>query len=55
MVDKVADKTAWTKYKTGATNKKVNSIGSVMPQRTAVTVAGIKRAATFLRFSGLAQ
>ena len=32
-------------------NKNVNSNGSVIPTTTAVNVAGISNAATFLRFS----
>lgn len=35
----------------GAINKNVNSSGSVIPATTAVSVAGINNAATFLRFS----
>ena len=42
------------KKSTGATNKNVNSSGSVIPQRRATIAAGNSKEPTFLRFSFLA-
>ena len=51
IVSIVAANNAWITNKNGAINKNVNSNGSVIPTTTAVNVAGINNAATFLRFS----
>ena len=48
------DSTAWTTNNCGAINKKVNSIGSVTPLRTAVRTTGIISPAIFFLFSGRA-
>ena len=50
----VAARNACTANKKGATNKNVNSNGSVMPTSTAVNTAGISRPATLCLFSGAA-
>ena len=44
----------WTTYMAGATKRKVNSSGSVMPVSMEVSAAEISRPPTVLRFSGLA-
>ena len=43
------------KYNTGATNKNVNSIGSVIPVNIAVNAADNNNPPATLRFSGLAH
>ena len=43
-----------TTYMAGATNRKVNSSGSVMPVSMEVSAAEMSRPPTTLRFSGLA-
>ncbi|MPN27326.1 hypothetical protein SDC9_174757 [bioreactor metagenome] len=49
-----ADNTACTINKTGAINKNVNSMGSVTPHKTAVSVIGISSASKRFLFCGLA-
>src|SRR5699024_4894662 len=44
----------WKTYNNGATNKKVNSIGSVIPVRNAVPAAVNNRPPTAFLFPGLA-
>ena len=41
-------------YSTGATNRKANSMGSVIPVRNDVSAAEIMMPPTFARFSGFA-
>ena len=45
---------AWMTYRTGATKRNANSIGSVMPVRNAVSAAEIMMPPTFARCSGRA-
>ncbi|MNE82223.1 hypothetical protein D3C80_1789300 [compost metagenome] len=46
--------TAWITHSSGEINRKVNSIGSVMPTRIEVVMAGIRIALASIFFSGLA-
>ena len=47
-----AESAAWTTNSCGATKRNVNSMGSVTPQSTAVSVTGMRSARSFLRLSG---
>ncbi|MPM62426.1 hypothetical protein SDC9_109297 [bioreactor metagenome] len=53
-VERVAANNACTTNNHGATNKNVNSIGSVTPQNIAVKVTGTNNPRTFFLFCGLA-
>ena len=49
-----AESSACTTKSTGATKRNVNSMGSVTPQSTAVSVTGMRSARSCLRRSGRA-
>ena len=49
-----AVKVAWITHSSGETNRKVNSIGSVMPVSMEVIMAGSRIALAIIFFSGFA-
>ena len=54
VVEIIAARTACTTNNIGETNKNVNSIGSVTPQKIAVNVIGMSNPNTCFFFSGFA-
>ena len=54
MACEAAVNVAWITHSSGETNKKVNSIGSVMPVSMEVIIAGSRIALAITFFSGFA-